>query len=75
MIGDILTNPAYDGKMVLICWVHQDIPALAQDLGATTAPSKWGKAYDRVWEINYSGGQVSGFQDLPQHLMPGDSSN
>jgi hypothetical protein len=76
MVNDILTNPAYDGKMVLICWVHQDISDIANQLGATQAPKKWDKkAYDRVWEIDYSDGQVSSFQDLPQQLMPGDSTN
>jgi hypothetical protein len=76
MIQEIASNSAYDGHMVLICWVHQDIPAIAQSLGATNAPGKWDKdAYDRVWEINYSGNQAVSFGDLPQHLMPGDSSN
>jgi hypothetical protein len=76
MVHSILTNPAYDGKMVLICWVHEEIPAIAHLLGATQAPNQWDeKAFDRVWEINYSDGQVSSFKDLPQDLMPGDSDH
>lgn len=74
--NEILNNPAFDGRMVLICWEHAEIPPLAQALGATLAPLSWkGSVFDRAWVIDFSGDQVSSFQDLAQHLLPGDSNN
>jgi hypothetical protein len=60
--------------MVLICWQHGEIPALAQALGVDSAPEEWSDdVFDRVWAIDFEGGEVSKFQDLPQHVLPGDS--
>ncbi len=71
LVQDVMSNPAYEGKMVLICWVHQQIPALAQQFGAAQAPSSWpgSNVYDLVWELNFSGNQVSSFQQLQQVLQ------
>jgi hypothetical protein len=57
--------------MVLICWVHQQIPAIAQQFGATQAPSSWPgeNVYNLVWEIDFSGDQVSGFKQFQQQLQ------
>jgi broad specificity phosphatase PhoE len=69
------TDAKYDGSVVLICWHHTEIPALARALGATDAPSKWDpESFDRVWEITYENGVVS-FQNLPQEALPGDSDD
>jgi hypothetical protein len=70
---DILSNRAYRGKTVIICWTHDDIAALAAALGVNPAPSPWkGKVFDRLWLIKLRGRDVE-FQDLPQHLLKGDS--
>ena len=75
-VEDIMSNPAYDGKMVLLCWEHNMIPVFAQAFGATSAPTSWdGAVFDRAWVLTFKGSKVSGFQDLPQHLLPGDSVN
>ena len=72
--AEIMNDPQFDGKMVLICWEHNSIPPLASALGLANAPSWPGNdVYDRVWELNYAGATVSSHQDLAQHLMPGDS--
>lgn len=70
---ELLTNPKYSGKIVLIAWHHGKIPELAHALGATAAPDKWNsKEFDRVWEISYSNG-VATWKNLPQKALPGDS--
>jgi hypothetical protein len=73
---EILGNAAYEGKMVLLCWEHNMIPALAQAFGVTSAPTAWDDAvFDRAWVITFNSGGSPSFQNLPQHLLPGDSSN
>jgi hypothetical protein len=52
----VLTNPAYAGKTVLICWNHEQINELVEALGVTPVPPKWkGSVYDRVYIISYNG--------------------
>ena len=70
---ELLTNKAYDGKTVVICWVHDYIPQLARALGVQHAPNWNGDMFDRVWIITYEGEHAL-LQNLPQHLLPGDSS-
>lgn len=70
---EILTNPKYSGKTILIAWRHGTLPALAKELGAS-APETWKDAvFDRVWEITYDASGKASFQDRPQRLLPGDS--
>jgi hypothetical protein len=71
--NDVLTNPKYRGKVVLIAWHHSKIPELANALGATDAPKEWNsKVFDRVWELTFSGDGVQ-LTNLPQKALPGDS--
>lgn len=56
----ILANPAYAGKTVLICWNHEEIPQLAATLGVTPAPRKWkGSVFDQVYVISYHDGKAA----------------
>ena len=56
----VLANPAYTGKTVLICWNHENIPALAAELGVTPEPPKWkGKVFDVVYIIAYHNGKAT----------------
>jgi phosphohistidine phosphatase SixA len=72
---EVLTNPKFDGKVVLIAWHHGKIPELTKALGVTDAPDKWNsEVFDRVWEITYDNGKPS-WQNLPQRALPGDSQN
>ncbi len=69
----ILTDPAFDGKTVVICWVHDYLPALARELGVKPKSAAWkGDVYDRIWLITYAKHHAS-LASLPQHLLPGDS--
>ncbi len=71
---EILNQPAYDGKTVVVCWVHTQLPELAKALGIKHKPNQWkDSVYDRIWLITYKGKKVS-LSNLPQHLLPGDST-
>jgi hypothetical protein len=55
----ILANPAYAGKTVLICWTHEEIPKLAEALGVKPRPKKWkDSVFDKVYVISYQSGNV-----------------
>jgi len=79
----IMEDPAYEGRMVLICWQHGNIPDVIRDLaeynnsGAAvqnSLPYEWpDDAFDRVWILDLSRGKVVSFKDIPQRLLPGDS--
>jgi len=75
LVQDIMGNPDYQGRMVLICWEHKVIPEMAQDFGGTSAPDFWaGEVFDRAWILNFTGDRVTSFQDAPEHVLPGDSA-
>jgi hypothetical protein len=76
--ADILGNPKYAGKQVLICWHHGKIPKLAAALGGLPPVSEWPcDAFDRVWQITYptdgSATTIVPVQDLPQMPLPSDA--
>lgn len=77
--AEILGNPKYAGKLVLVCWHHRRIQDIATALGAKPPVSKWpGSVFDRVWEISYptdgSAAKNLPVQDHPQRLLYGDSA-
>lgn len=76
MTQEILKDPELDGKNVLICWEHFNIPNIAQGLGVKNAPASWpSNVFDRTWVIQFNkDGTIQSFQNLPQQLLYGDSS-
>ncbi len=72
--SDILTHSQYAGKVVLVCWHHGNIPALATSLGVSNPPKWQGSVFDRVWSITFSNGTAS-LADGAQMLLYGDSSS
>lgn len=74
MTNAILNDLVFAGKIVLICWHHGKIPAIAKALGVAKPP-KWDpKVFDRVWQLTYTKGKAS-LKDLPQMLLFGDSKS
>ena len=71
----------YQGKVILICWHHGQIPALLRALGAspeTLLPNgKWTKTvYDWVIMVSFDeNGRVipESTKRISEHLLPGDS--
>lgn len=72
MVAEILKNPRYDGKMVLICWEHHAITDLAKVLGVEDPP-KFPEAYDRTWVITFPAKGKPTLRKLRQNLLPDDS--
>lgn len=71
----VLTNAEYDGKTVVICWVHEYLPELAATLGVNPMPPRWkDHVFDRVWII-HGRGEKAKLKDLPQRLFPGDTKH
>jgi broad specificity phosphatase PhoE len=71
--SDILTNSKYEGKVVLICWHHGKIPALAQALGISAPPSWPDTVFDRVWQITWPAEQAT-LSVQCQMLLYGDTA-
>jgi hypothetical protein len=70
---EIMTNPAYKNKTVLVCWDHRYIPQLAASLGIRPEPGTWPEAvFDRIWIITFKGGTASRV-NMPQRLLFGDA--
>jgi hypothetical protein len=73
---DVLKNPAYNGKFVVICWEHKVLEDIAAALGVQPKPNYPKEHFDRAWLLTYSGKDATPkFEDLPEHLLPGDSDN
>jgi hypothetical protein len=70
----LLGNKNYRGKTVIICWFHSWIPQMAGALGVRPEPPAWdSSSYDRFYVIRYPAASQVSFQDLPEHLLEGDS--
>jgi broad specificity phosphatase PhoE len=71
---ELLSNPAYAEKVVLVCWHHGKIPALAAELGVANPPAPWPDTqFDHAWRIGYSNGAAT-FTDASQRLLEGDAA-
>lgn len=70
---NVLNEKAYEGKTIVICWVHDYLPELAQALGVKPKPAKWkSSVYDCFWVVTWKGKETV-LASLPQHLLPGDA--
>ena len=64
----------YQGKVVLICWHHGELPGVAAALGATNAPAKWqDTVFDQIVKIQWVDGKAT-LTLLPEALLPGDAT-
>ena len=72
---ELLTDRAYEGRTVLICWTHTRIPGLASALGVSPELPAWDEnVFDRALVVTFEGGKAK-MENLPQKLLYGDSSN
>jgi hypothetical protein len=70
----LLSDADLNGKTVIVCWIHDYLPALAKAFDVKPEPARWkSSVYDRVWVITYEDHRAV-LADLPQHLLPGDST-
>jgi hypothetical protein len=74
--ADVASAAQHSQGAVLICWQHEDIPAIAAHLPLSNGPvpSKWpGERFDIVWVFDLqpdTGRYV--FSQVPQLLLAGD---
>lgn len=70
--ANLLNNPSYRGKTVIVCWTHHDLAQLAGALGVRPQPDHWkDKTFDRLWIITYPEGRAA-LRDVPERLLEGD---
>ena len=69
LANDILTKSDYAGKVILICWHHGTIDALATALNGTGAQKWVGTVFDRLWLLDYSEGASPPIQQFGQMLL------
>ena len=73
LVQTIMNRGAYDGKTVVVCWVHTDLPELAREFGVKFAPVHWkDSVFDRAWIIRFTGKKAK-LTEIAQKLLPGDS--
>ncbi|MGZ3658342.1 MAG: histidine phosphatase family protein [Bdellovibrionota bacterium] len=73
IVKEIRENPAYQGKLVVVCWEHNVMEDIAAGLGVRPKPIYPNDRFDRSWLLTYSAADAAPrFQDLPEHLLPGD---
>lgn len=74
MVREILNEPAYDGKTVIICWQHTNIINILHDFGSDFIPADWpGSVFDQVMVLNENHGRYH-YKVIPQLLLPGDQT-
>lgn len=71
LTADILGGK-YAGKVVLVCWHHGKIAAIAAALGVPNPPAWPDTVFDRIWKVEWLQGTVA-MANLPENLLPGDS--
>jgi len=79
----IMQDPAYEGRMVLVCWQHgalvDAVRDLAEESGASqkllgALPVEWpDETFDRAWILDFDRAIAAYFRNIPQRLLPGDS--
>ena len=65
MVEKVANN--FSSGMVLVCWDHEHLPAIASDFGVKNAPSWPGSVYNWVWVIDFSGSEVVSFTQYLQN--------
>lgn len=83
LVADIMQNPKYTGRMVLVSWQHGHLPDIVRELAGyspygpaaeVSLPAEWADGtFDRAWIVDLNRGRVVSFRDVPQRLLPGDS--
>jgi hypothetical protein len=64
---------ALNGAVVVICWKHDGLPALARALGVRNPPVWPRNQFNHVWHISYSSRGDAALKDHAQRLLPGDN--
>jgi hypothetical protein len=75
LANELLKNPQYNGKTVLICWTHGHIRELVTAFGADD-PGVWeDNIFDQVFFLTFEGTTKPKFDIFLQKLMFGDRAS
>lgn len=69
---EILDNPHYHGKTVVMCWVRDELPLLAYALGVQESVGWPKEVFNRVWKLKFDQNGQAKIKEIPQKLLPGD---
>lgn len=72
LVDEILQNPQYNNKVIMIAWQHKILSKIAGRLGVSPKPEWDDEKFDRIWLITFWDNHLL-FKDMPQRLLPGDS--
>ena len=69
LVKEIMSEPGFHGKTVMIAWNHDYIPQLARAFGAN-APAYWpDDVFDKIWIVDFSNNHKNPtFREEKQHL-------
>lgn len=76
LIQEIRQNKKYDGQTIWICWGHDELDNLVEELvGNGFKVKKWdSKKFDLVWSVSFdSQGNFAAFKTISQRLLKGDT--
>jgi hypothetical protein len=71
-LAKLILAGQYAGKVVLVCWHHGEISALAGALSVSKPPKWKGTDFDFVWQITYTKGKAN-LKIHHQKLLFGDA--
>ncbi len=58
---------SYTSGLVVICWSHDNLQAIAKEFGVQDAKNWPGSDYNSVWVLTFSDGKISSFQEYQQN--------
>jgi hypothetical protein len=56
LASKLLADPAFVGKVIVVCWTHSELPALASSLNVRLGdfPEKWDeKVFNLIFQLTY----------------------
>ena len=57
---DLLCDTSLRGKNVVVCWVHEHLPAFAAAVGVNPPPPKWKDGdYDSAYVVTFTAGKAT----------------
>ena len=76
LVSAVLTSPALDHHVIVICWVRESIIDLLQSFGVKNIPAPWpSDLFDRAMILDFNQSGLIQYRNISQHLLPGDTEN
>lgn len=73
LAGRILESPAYDGRVVVVCWVHRTISDLPSAFGLRAPVDNWpNDQFNRIWILQFDSSCSPRLATIDEKLLPGD---